>query len=60
LPDIALKVGIELRNRYVIGFAPNNLARDGKYHRIQLKVLPPKGLPRLFAHWRTGYYAPLD
>ena len=60
LADIALKIGIELRNRYVLGFQPSGLTRDGKYHRIQVKVLPPKGLPKLFPHWRTGYYAPLD
>jgi VWFA-related protein len=58
LPDIAKKIGIELRNRYILGFAPTSQARDGKYHHIQVKVVPPRGLPRLQAHWRTGYTAP--
>jgi Ca-activated chloride channel family protein len=60
LPDIAQKIGIELRNRYVLGYTPQNQPRDGKYHRIQVQVVPPKGLPKLRAHWRLGYYAPVE
>jgi VWFA-related protein len=57
LPDIAKKIGIELRNRYILGYTPKNQARDGKYHRITVKVVPPRGLPKLKAHWRLGYNA---
>jgi Ca-activated chloride channel homolog len=60
LPDTALKIGLELRNRYVLGYIPNHPTRDGRYHKIQVKVLPPRGLPKLRPHWRMGYYAPLD
>ncbi|HEX4274141.1 MAG TPA: VWA domain-containing protein [Bryobacteraceae bacterium] len=60
LTDVAEKIAIELRNRYVIGYAPHEVIRDGRYHRIDLKVLPPRGLPKLFAHWRKGYYAPTN
>jgi Ca-activated chloride channel family protein len=58
LPDIARKIGIDLRNRYVLGYSPANQQRDGKYHRVLVKLVPPRGLPPLRAHWRTGYYAP--
>jgi Ca-activated chloride channel homolog len=58
LSDIAEKIGIELRNRYVLGYTPHDQARDGKYHKITVKLLPPRGLPKLQAHWRKGYYAP--
>jgi Ca-activated chloride channel family protein len=58
LPDMAKRIGIELRNRYVLGFTPTNGTRDGKYHHITLRVVPPRGLPPLQAHWRTGYTAP--
>jgi Ca-activated chloride channel family protein len=58
LPDIATKIGIELRNRYVIGYTPREQKRDGRYHRIEVKVFPPRGLPKLAVHWRNGYYAP--
>jgi Ca-activated chloride channel family protein len=58
LPDIAAKIGIELRNQYVIGYSPSNLNRDGKYHRVTIKLNQPRGLPPLRPFWRQGYYAP--
>ena len=60
LPDIAQKIGVDLRNRYVLGYAPPSQMRDGKYHRVQVVVVPPRGLPPLRAHWRNGYYAPVE
>ncbi len=58
LPDIAEKISIELRNQYVIGYHPSNLVRDGRWRRIKVKLIPPKGLPPLQVYARTGYYAP--
>jgi Ca-activated chloride channel homolog len=58
LPDVAAKIGIELRNQYVLGFSPKNQSRDGKYRRVQVKLVQPRGLPPLKAFFRTGYYAP--
>jgi len=60
LPDMAKKIGIELRNRYIIGYSPKNQVRDGKYHKIVVKVIPPRGLPKLTSHWRLGYNAPVE
>jgi VWFA-related protein len=60
LPDMAAKIGIELRNRYVIGYSPREQQRDGRYHRVEVKVLPPPGAPKLRAYWRPGYYAPAE
>jgi Ca-activated chloride channel family protein len=58
LTDLAQKIIVDLRNRYVIGYVPEDKTRDGKYHHIQVQIAPPKGLGKLTAHWRTGYYAP--
>jgi Ca-activated chloride channel homolog len=58
LPDVAAKIGIELRNQYVLGYNPKNSARDGKYRRVQVKLTKTTGLPQLKASFRTGYYAP--
>jgi Ca-activated chloride channel family protein len=58
LPDIAAKIGIELRNQYIIGYSPKNTERNGKYRRVQVKLVQPRGLPPLRAFWRMGYYAP--
>ena len=60
LPDITAKIGIELRNRYILGYSPVNQQRDGRFHPVQVKVVPPRGLPPLKAFWRRGYYAPSD
>jgi VWFA-related protein len=58
LPDIAAKIGIELRNQYVLGFSPANQTKDGKYRKVSVKLKQPKGLPPLKVFHRLGYYAP--
>ena len=60
LPDIAAKIGIELRNQYILGYSPKNQERNGKYRRVQVKLVQPRGLPPLRAFWRMGYYAPTE
>jgi Ca-activated chloride channel homolog len=60
LGDVATKIGVELRNQYVLGYRPNNVVRDGKWRKIKVKLLPPKGLPPLRVYARTGYYAPQE
>lgn len=60
LPDVAAKIGIELRNQYVLGYTPSNLVKDGKYRRVQVKLQQPRGLPPLKAFFRLGYYAPVQ
>ena len=44
LADVATKIGIELRNQYVLGYRPTNPAHDGKWRKIKVKLNPPKGL----------------
>jgi Ca-activated chloride channel homolog len=58
LPDIAAKIGVELRNQYVLGYSPANQERDGKYRRVQVKLVQPRGMPQLRPFWKQGYYAP--
>ena len=58
LPDVAKKIGVELRNQYLLGYRPTNKARDGSWRKIRVKLNPPKGLPPLTAYTRSGYYAP--
>jgi Ca-activated chloride channel family protein len=60
LADVATKIGVELRNQYVLGYRPSKAVRDGKWRKIKVKLLPPKGLPPLRVYARTGYYAPGD
>lgn len=58
LPTIARKIGIELRNQYVLAYTPTDQQRDGKYRKIEVKLKDPAGLSDLKARWRSGYYAP--
>ena len=60
LADIAAKIGVELRNQYILGYSPHNQERDGKYRRVEVKLNQPRGLPPLRAFWRHGYYAPSE
>ena len=57
LPDIAAKIGMALRNQYLIGYTPAAEKKDGKYHRIEVKMTLPKGMPPLRASFRSGYFA---
>ena len=58
LADIAAKIGIELRNQYVLYYSSSNQTRDGKYRHVNVKLVQPRGLPPLKAFFRLGYYAP--
>jgi VWFA-related protein len=58
LPSVASRIGIELRNQYVLAYSPKNPAKDGKYRKVEVKVTQPAGIPNLKLHWRLGYYAP--
>ena len=60
LSDVATKIGAALRNQYVLGYAPAEPKHDGKYHRIQVKITRPAGVPPLRASFRTGYLAPAN
>jgi Ca-activated chloride channel family protein len=50
----------ELRNQYVVGYVPSNKSHNGKWRKIQVKIDPPPGLPRLIVRAKEGYFAPKD
>jgi len=53
LPDVAGRIGLELRNHYILGYRPSASRRDGKYHRVEVKVMAGRHLQ---VSWRPGYY----
>jgi Ca-activated chloride channel homolog len=57
MDDIFEQIALELRHQYSIGYRPPNFTNDGKWHKIKVKVAPPRGLPRLFVRSKEGYYA---
>ena len=60
LTSIAAKIANALHNQYVLGFVPDAAMRDGKYHKVQVKVDRPKGTPPLHVSFRNGYFAPAN
>ncbi len=60
IPEIAGLISRELRNEYVLGYTPANTARDGRWHKITVKVAPPSENTRLHVHYREQYRAPSE
>jgi len=69
MPNIYQEVGAMLRNQYSIAFRPKDLKRDGKFHKIEIKLVGPDGKPlkvidqngktvKYEIYAREGYYAP--
>lgn len=57
MDEIFERIALELRHQYSIGYTPKNFQPDGKWHKVKVKVKPPRGLPRLTVRSREGYYA---
>ena len=58
LTDIAQRISEELRSEYVIGYTPTDRRHNGVWRKLNVRLLPPPGLPELTVHNREGYYAP--
>lgn len=57
MDEIFERIALELRHQYSVGYTPPNFQPDGKWHKVKVKVKPPRGLPRLTVRSREGYYA---
>src|SRR5947207_9064309 len=57
MDDIFEQIALELRHQYSIGYKPRDFKPDGSWHHLKVKVIPPRGLPRLFVRSKEGYYA---
>ena len=51
------RIAEESRTYYLIGYNPADARRDGRFRKIQVKLVGRKGLQ---VRARKGYYAPLD
>ncbi|HEX8178179.1 MAG TPA: VWA domain-containing protein [Pyrinomonadaceae bacterium] len=58
--EIFERIAIELRHQYSIGYKPGNFANDGRWHKLKVKVTPPRGLPHLYVRAKDGYYATMN
>lgn len=57
MDEIFERIALELRHQYSVGYTPTAFKPDGKWHKVKVKVKPPRGLPRLTVRGREGYYA---
>jgi Ca-activated chloride channel family protein len=55
LVEICTRIALELRHQYSIGFYPSDVTSQAKWHKVQVKVNPPKGLGRLSLSYKEGY-----
>ena len=58
LADVAETISEELHSRYVLGYAPPDYPRDGKYRRVTVQLVPKPNAQPMRAFWRRGYYGP--
>lgn len=56
--SLCAQVARDIRNQYLLGYYPTNLAQDGSYRTVQVLVTPPHGVGKLTVRARAGYYAP--
>jgi Ca-activated chloride channel family protein len=57
MDDVFERIALELRHQYSIGYRPKGFKNDGKWHKLKVKITPPRGLPRLFVRAKDGYFA---
>jgi Ca-activated chloride channel family protein len=58
LPSVVERLSREIRTQYLLGYSSSIAARDGKYHKIKVELLPLPGYPPLRVTWRRGFFAP--
>ena len=56
IPTAAVKIAIELRNQYVLGYSPKDGPRGGTFHTVQINFTPPRGWPPLHVRMSSGGY----
>jgi Ca-activated chloride channel family protein len=57
LIEICARIALELRRQYSLAFYPSNTGLDGRWHKVRMKLKPPKGLGLLSLTYREGYQA---
>jgi Ca-activated chloride channel homolog len=55
---ICEQVAHDIRHQYTLAYYPSNSARDGSFRSVHVDVIPPRGMGKLVARTRNGYYAP--
>lgn len=59
LGDICFRIGVEIKNQYVIAYHSTNSTPDGKWRKLHVTA-HVKGSRDIHVRARSGYYAPSD
>lgn len=51
-------IAAEIQAQYVLGYVPTNVARDGKWRKVEIKLKKPSA-ERIQLRAREGYFAPV-
>jgi Ca-activated chloride channel family protein len=60
LDEIYEKVATQIRAQYSLGFTSSNLAKDGTWRKLEVRLAGPAAQLGLKVRARKGYYAPLQ
>ena len=58
LEPMYASIASEIQGQYVLGYIPSNVARDGKWRKVEIKLKRPAS-ERLQLRAREGYFAPV-
>jgi Ca-activated chloride channel family protein len=53
--DICIRIALELRHQYSLGFYPTDAKSDAKWHRVKVRINGPRGLGRLSLTYKDRY-----
>jgi VWFA-related protein len=54
--SLCTQIARDIRNQYTLAYNPTNTAQDGKFRAVQVDIVPPRGMGKLTARTRNGYY----
>lgn len=57
LPEQCALLSRELRNQYMLGYRPSEIATDGKWHKVKVVVTDSADTERFHSYYRRGYYS---
>ncbi len=53
--SVCSQIAKEIRNRYVLGFSPDESALNGQVRKLRIVAEPPDGVPKVVVRSRTSY-----
>jgi Ca-activated chloride channel homolog len=58
LNDVAAEISLDIHSRYSLEYTSTHSQRDGKLHKVEIKVTPGISASKVKPYFRQEYYAP--